>query len=205
MSGILTTSVGGGRFKLIVLGGNDINLRSLALASGWNGFAPVLALVQGDLGPTGFLPAYSPVGADRAPVMTIDGAWPGGLHLQITAVIRPRGGAGGGTGQDGKDGCTALVVRAPCSVQNDGVIYGGGGGGGGDAASVFNGRGGMGGALWGFAYASVNNSDARMGTNGADGFSLTGGHGRGGKAGYYIDGDSYVTWIKKGTVKGRAK
>lgn len=110
------------------------NLRSLALAAGWNGADPVLATVasgavlQGTPGP-----ADTGSGGDA---LIISGPFPAGVGLINNGIIVGGGGGGGyaprgGTGQPGGVGGRGIIVSVAISITNNGTIAGGGGGGGG--------------------------------------------------------------------------
>ena len=88
--------------------------------------------------------------------------------------FNPGGGAGGGTGSSGNG-----------NGGNDGTYYYYGGSGGAGAGGAPNGGNGGG-----------------PGQAGADGGSSTGAGGTGGAAGYYIQGNSLVTWEVLGSVTG---
>ena len=197
------------------------NLRSLALAAGWNGSDPVLAtntaIISSDTTGTAAL--------------TINGSFPGGVILINNGTVVGMGGAGGaGGGQSsgavsGSAGGTALSVSVAVSINNTSGTFAGGGGGGGrtgltnsaagaggsarepggagsagtySAAGGGGGRarsqGGDGGAGGGWGSAGVN------GVLGTDPFHQN--FGVGGAAGNAITGNSNITWIATGTRLG---
>ena len=118
---------------------SDVNLRTAALAAGWNGSAAVQAIVN---------PGVALTGSSTASYgLTVNGSFPGGIALVVSegATLAGRGGVGGaggvgstGAGTNGTGGGTALLVSVPISIHNFGTIAGGGGGGGGGAGYTFN-------------------------------------------------------------------
>ena len=115
------------------------------------------------------------------------------------------GGAGGDGQGFGPSNLTIYARSSGAAGTSTGVIYGirdgGGFGGGGEWAQAYGGEGGTGGD-WGQA----------GGTGGSASTSGVGGYVSGGAnlgyagqlAGYYIDGNDFVTWINTGTRIGRA-
>lgn len=131
----------------------NANLRSLAVAAGWNQSSKVVATIN-----SGITVSSNATGT---PALTVNGSFPNGVTLVNNGVILAKGGAGG-NGQAGNTaagaGGTALSVSVAVSVNNAGVIAGGGGGGGGgaggrDEAVVAGGGGGGGGSGYGAAGA----------------------------------------------------
>jgi hypothetical protein len=157
------------------------NLRSLALAAGWNGSDPVLAtntaIISSDTTGTAAL--------------TINGSFPGGVILINNGTVVGMGGAGGaGGGQSsgavsGSAGGTALSVSVAVSINNtSGTFAGGGGGGGGGSAGgsggVLGGGGGGGGGRTGLtnSAAGAGGSAREPGGAGSAGtYSAAGGGG----------------------------
>lgn len=204
MSAILMApwmSAGKRLFEFNVAGEDNLNLRNMALAAGWNGTDAVQAMVASVLGPKSVKGSFAIPVTD--PTLIIDGAWPKGVTLIVNANIYGRGGAGGNVGQVGYDGCTAILVSTPCSIENNAKIYGGGGGGGGDGTGVVNGKQGGGGARYGpgnpSATTSANRGGGASGAAGSRGLQGS----AGGAAGYFVDGNAYVTWITPGLLYGR--
>lgn len=104
----------------------DLNLRTLALANGWNGIFPAQITVGSGVSINGS------VAANSTPALTIDGSWPNGVTLINNGSILGRGGNGGnGSNGVGTAGGRALTASVACSINNIGTIAGGGGGGGG--------------------------------------------------------------------------
>ena len=136
-------------FSFTVAAGANLNLRTLAVAAGWNGTAKVLATINS--GST----IYST--STGTPALTVDGSFPGGVQLTNYGSIIGMYGAGGsgnivgGAGTAGSAGGTALSVAVACTVVNNTVIGGGGGGGGGGGtvtgpgSTTGRGNGGQGG------------------------------------------------------------
>lgn len=113
----------------------DANLRSLAIAAGWNGVFPLQATINSGVWISG-----STAGNSTA-ALTINGSFPNGVTLINNGTIAGVGGAGGKGGDAtqnaltssavGTAGGRALLVSVPVTIQNNGTIAGGGGGGGG--------------------------------------------------------------------------
>ena len=124
----------------------DANLRTLAIAAGWDESTPVEATIDSGIYISGS------VGNNSTPALTIDGAWAAGVTLFNNGTIAGcggGGGVGGGTNANGSDGLTAglaLLVSVAVTLQNNGTIAGGGGGGGGGGGSrvAWTSRGGGG-------------------------------------------------------------
>lgn len=115
---------------------SDANLRTLALAAGWNGISPLQATINSGVTIGGS------VAGNSTPALTINGSFPNGVLLINNGIIAGRGGAGSTTGPApaaGQAGGLALAVSVPVTIQNNGTIAGGGGGGG--AGASFSGTG----------------------------------------------------------------
>ena len=171
------------------------NLRTLALAAGWNAADPVLATIA-----TGVV--ISPTNTGQA-ALTISGSFPAGVILVNNGYIVGQGGSGGnGNAFNGFAGGPALSVSTSVSINNtSGVIAGGGGGGGGGAAGGTGGRLGGGGgggggqtgltasaagpggpAPWYPGFDGTTGSFSAAGTGGAAGYVPWGGGGGAGGA-----------------------
>ena len=107
---------------------NNLDLRSNALANGWNGSSTLTVTVA-----SGVTISATSTGSYA---MTISGSFPGGLTLINSGAIQGMGGAGGTSPVNGINGSTAgsaggpgLLVQSPVSINNAGRIAGGGGGG----------------------------------------------------------------------------
>lgn len=172
----------------------DANLRTLAVAAGWDQTKPVEATIASGVVISGTVQANSTA------ALTIDGSWPSGVTLINSGSIVGRGGnagAGGSTtGFAGTAGGRALLASSAVSINNLGTIAGGGGGGGGggacsslrsttnnDAAAYAGGGGGGGGrssntaSIGGTGGSSIGSA----GSNGANGsLSAAGAGGAGG-------------------------
>ena len=149
----------------------NANLRTLALAAGWDGATrPVATIAAG---------VYFYATDTATPALTINGSFPAGVSLVNNGLIYGRGGnagnggVGSGSGGSGASGGNALTASVAVSITNNGTISGGGGGGGGgggvstyDKVVINVGGGGGGGGR-------VN---ASGGTGGQQG-STTGGNG----------------------------
>lgn len=112
----------------------NANLRSLALAAGWNGTTKVAATINSGI--------YISSNGTGTPALTVNGSFPSGVSLVNNGIIvgmGGNGGKGGGAsggltlvaGAAGSVGGTGLSVSVAISVTNNGTIAGGGGGGGG--------------------------------------------------------------------------
>ena len=121
----------------------NANLRTLALAAGWNGTTKVVATIGSGV--------YVYSTATGTPALTINGSFPGGVELVNSGLIYGMGGAGGAGGgfnggnyynpSGGSVGGNALTVSVAVSITNNGTISGGGGGGGGGGySSYFDGK-----------------------------------------------------------------
>jgi hypothetical protein len=137
-------------FAFSFAGGTNLDLRTVALAAGWNGTTLVTATNTGNItsASTG---SYA---------LTISGSFPGGVSFINNGTVYGRGGnagSGGGAqlagpryhgvpdvanagianpGGAGSGGVPSLLVSVAVSLTNNGVIGGGGGGGGGGAGAT---------------------------------------------------------------------
>jgi hypothetical protein len=189
------------------------NLRTLALAAGWNGTSVVTATVNAGV--------YIWSDVTGIAALTIDGSWPNGVTLINNGYIIGKGGNGGSNLQQnvntsikpGGNGGSAmsLSINNLIIVNNSGAFIAGGGGGGGSGgfyspSSVSwagSGGGGAGGGSGGYTQNTffVNapgGNGGSVGTSGSDGTALEaatsigsgGGGGRilpgtGGQGGFY--------------------
>ena len=132
MSSLLGKSID---FSFTILGGDQVNLRTLAIENGWNQVARLTAYNYG--------PIYS--SADGQYALVISGSFPNGVTLINVSYINGKGGAGGaGAGPDGNSsgsggggGNTAINVTTPVTINNMAFIRGGGGGGGGAQSGIY--------------------------------------------------------------------
>lgn len=150
------------------------------------------------------------------------------IKLINNGVIAGAGGIGGrASNSSGGTGGTAIQATVPISITNNGIIAGGGGGGTGYYSSGDHIMGGGAGAGSKPALGQQYGYHGRMfwlpsstlyngGHGGNDPYSGAGGAlgmpGKkgsasvsvsGGAAGYYIDGNDNVTWVKAGDCRGR--
>ena len=154
----------------------EANLRTLALAAGWNGTSAVQATVSASV--------Y--VWSDNTSVagLTIDGSWPGGVTLTNSGYIIGKGGEGGSSGGTtaGAPGGPAISLGINATIVNNSgaFIAGGGGGGGGNLAG---GGGGAGGGNAGSGrFSNAGGTGGAIGSSGNDGVAGALG-GKGGGAG----------------------
>jgi hypothetical protein len=114
----------------------NANLRTLAIAAGWDELAPLVATINSGI--------YVSSNSTGTPAMLVSGSFPNGVELVNNGFIVGMGGAGGrGGNQGGTSGGTAgatgglaFSVASAISVRNNGTIAGGGGGGGGGSGST---------------------------------------------------------------------
>lgn len=114
----------------------NYNLRSAAIAAGWNGTTPIN--LTATINATRRV--YSTSSSTPA---IVTGSFPSGSTITLVnnGIIVGMGGSGGigsptGTGQVGGAGGAALAMNYPLTITNNGTIYGAGGGGGGGSALV---------------------------------------------------------------------
>jgi len=160
----------------------NANLRSLAVAAGWNQASKVVATINGGI--------YISSNSTGTPALTINGSFPGGVDLINNGIIVGMGGNGGAGAVTNESGAVSggagglgLSVSSAVSITNNGTIAGGGGGGGGGASVYFtsgddayraNGGGGGGGRSSNAANSSGGYSGSGGGTTpGAAGGSGT--------------------------------
>lgn len=116
-------------FAFNITTANSVDLRTAAIAAGWNQSSALQATV----------PSGNTIGSSSsgAVALTISGSFPGGVTLVNNGTIRGAGGAGGMAGSyyfsglNGAQGGTAIATTVAVSINNTGTIAGGGGGGGG--------------------------------------------------------------------------
>ena len=121
----------------------DYNLKSSAIAGGWNQTAPLQATITINSGVYVYATSTGTYAFDTG------STFPSGTTLALVnnGVILGAGGAGGGGGQStasaslpvaGAGGGPALIARYAISITNNNTIGGGGGGGGGGGATATN-------------------------------------------------------------------
>jgi hypothetical protein len=169
----------------------EANLRTLALAAGWNGISSVTATVNAGV--------YIWSDNTSTAALTINGSWPGGITLINNGYIIGKGGSGGvgryntsGSSLSGNAGGAAISLGVNTTITNNSGAFIAGGGGGG-AATSFGGQGGAGGGgAGGGAGGNLIIFDGRTtaggsggglgssGSNGAEGPGAVAGSGGGG-------------------------
>lgn len=109
----------------------NVNLRSAALAAGWDGASKVIATINAGV------TIYSTSTGSYS--LTINGSFPGGVELVNNGTILGKGGNGaaGSSMSSGLSGGPALLVQSAVSITNNGRIAGGGGGGGAGSAYTY--------------------------------------------------------------------
>lgn len=142
----------------------NANLRSLAVAAGWNQSSAVIATVAN--GVYIYATTTGNVG------LTINGSWPGGISLINNGYIMGCGGDGASTDPAGgysigAPGSAAISLGVSCSITNNSYIAGGGGGGG---AQIPGGGGGAGGGVGGRAgNPTQGGAGGAVGSSGSNG------------------------------------
>jgi hypothetical protein len=129
-------------FSFTLSSGQNINLRTAAIAAGWDQVKILIATLNsgGAIGSS----------ATGTYALTINGAYAKGVTFINNGYVVGMGGAGGPGGNGGNPGTAggpALSVASAVTIQNNGTIGGGGGGGGGGGhwSGITNGVGGGGG------------------------------------------------------------
>lgn len=125
---------GGASLFKFTISSNQTNadLRTLALAAGWDGVSQPVATIGSGI--------YISSNSTGTPALTVTGSFPNGVQLINSGYIVGMGGAGGngstqtGPGFDGSAGGLALSVSTAVYINNLGTIGGGGGGAGGGGA-----------------------------------------------------------------------
>ena len=204
------------------------NLRTLALAAGWDGNDYLVVTNS----------AIISSNTTGSAALTISGSFPNGVLLINNGTIVGMGGRGGAAPGYGQPGGNAMLVSSSVSINNAGVIAGGGGGGGSSPSFGWSGvvlttAGGagasgltqsLGGASngvrtgdgypssWSGSFYSIPGGSKSDGTSGvANSPSGSGGYwgSAGGNGGYgggaggaAVSGNSYVTWVATGTRYG---
>jgi len=186
------------------------DLRSLALAAGWNGVDPVVTTIASGVIIRGASGAGAGGGASVVPYgtnnaagssgstgLTIAGSFPAGISLINNGTIYGGGGGGGGGGSNGGGGSggaggAGIAVSVAVSITNNSVIAGGGGGGAGNNAwgtggIVRSGGGGGGGAVYG-QFGSGGNWEGIDGGPGGSGAETSGGAGGYSDQGFNVGG-----------------
>ncbi|KVP75359.1 putative Ig domain-containing protein [Burkholderia ubonensis] len=170
----------------------NYNLRTAAVAAGWDGVHPLRASVTINAG------VYVGSSYTATHAFTTGSGFPTGSTLKLTnyGSIVGKGGDGGNYSSGGSNGGPALYAQVPIAIANYGTIAGGGGGGGGsNTATVTNvlagGAGGGGGQGYGTslggsrdpAFSGAQYPQGQAGGNGS--LSGPGAGGAGTSSGYY--------------------
>lgn len=159
----------------------ELNLRTWALANGWNGSAALTVTI----------PPSVYIWSDNVGVagLTINGTWPNGVTVVNNGYIIAKGGKGGGTKNPAIEpspwdvvipaqaGGSGISLGVSCVIVNNGFICGGGGGGAmsGESAGGGGAGGGAGGdfsvyflgASGGIAFGGAGGAINLSGANGA--------------------------------------
>jgi len=203
--------------KTISVDTSNYNLRTDALAAGWDGVMPLAATVTINSGIVVSANSTAQYAFDTGATFPVGSM----LALVNNGHIIGMGGAGGGYTTSvlpGKDGGTALRAQAAISVTNSGTIGGGGGGGGGypNNGGGGGGRSGRTAAAGGSGYTGGTSSGS-PGTFDGPGYGGPGagkggewgaaapnviGGGNGGAGGAAVVGNSFITWVATGTRLG---
>jgi hypothetical protein len=144
----------------------NLNLRSWALANGWNGTSAAVITITPNV--------YIWSNNTSIAGMTIDGSWAGGLELVNNGFIIGMGGTSGEGNNnipDGSPGGSAISLGLSVSIRNNNYIAGGGGGGG------FGGGGAGGGRGYTSGTIAVGGAGGGPGLTGANGTGSGGGGG----------------------------
>lgn len=156
----------------------EANLRTLALAAGWNGTTGVTATIGAGV--------YIWSDNTSTAALTINGSWPNGVTLVNNGYIIGKGGQGGSNGGTtaGASGGPALSLGLNVTIVNGSgaFIAGGGGGGGGNLAGGGGGAGGGDGGAGRFLGTTAGGAIGASGSTGAQTSSASPG-GSGGGAG----------------------
>jgi hypothetical protein len=170
-------SRGKGGFVLSIATQNNVNLRTLALAGGWNGTSQVIATVTGNIGST----------STGTASFIITGSFPNGVDLRINSGVYVVGAGGYAGGNGGGALQVTSYTGGALTVTNNGIIGGGGGGG-----NSSGGGGGGAGITAGAAYGSQATAGTitNGGNGGADGCNAgyVGAGGAAGSAGSFPGG-----------------
>lgn len=154
----------------------NYNVRSEAIAAGWDGSTPLIATITNN----------GVIGSNSTSLYAFDtdSGYPVGSTIALinNSYITGRGGNGANYGpNNGSSGGPALIARVNISITNNSIIQGGGGGGG--AGQYPWGGGGGGGGYPGGTGGIGGGYDDGQGPNGRNGTLTAGGIG-----GYYYGG-----------------
>lgn len=183
---------------------NKLNLRTWALANGWNGSSAAIITVNSGI--------YIYSNSTSTPALTINGSWPGGITLVNNGYIMGQGGTGAGFTSSAAINATAggqAISLGVSATINSATGYIGGGGGGGGAASYGSGSsnctsggGGAGGGAGGASLSISGGSGGGLGGSGSSG-SSTDGYAGGGGGGAGGGGVSSALYAYSGGGGGR--
>lgn len=161
----------------------ELNLRTWALAHGWNGTAPATITVAAGV--------YVWSDNIAVPALTIDGAWPGGVTLVNNGYIMGKGGVGGSSyAANGGSGGTAISLGCNATISSSASYIGGGGGGGGGGSNTGSAPGGGGGAGGGAGGVGTGGTGGAGGSVGQSGLSSGASNGCGGGGGRIMPGST---------------
>lgn len=194
---------------------NNYNMKSAAIAAGWNQTTPLILTVTVNSG------IYVSSTSNATYAFDTGSGFPAGSALTIinNGLIFGIGGNGGNANGAGPTaGGPALIANTHVSITNNGTIGGGGGGGGaggnacdgGNCTSAGGGGGGAGFGIGGAPWPGTGAGAGDLGTYGTNGTATTGGGGGGGGAGsgaggnLGLAGGSGSNWPGGGTVFGQA-
>lgn len=189
---------------------NKANLRSLAVAAGWDQSKKVVATLNSGV--------YIYSDAIGTAALTIDGSWPGGLTFVNNGFVMGMGGTGGSVYFDGSTwtqnfgqsaGGNAINLGVSCTIENNSYIGGGGGGGGSSNYTFSTGAMGGGGGAGGGDAGTYNDRGAinpapaaggALGSAGSNGINQY----AGGGGGRIMPGTNTVNTITAGTPSSTA-
>ena len=178
------------------------NLRSSALASGWDGASQLVVNIGNGV--------YVWSDSISLAGMIISGSFPGGLTVNNSGFIMGKGGRGGSTSfavQNGGPGVTVSLTSGSATFNNQSSGYIGGGGGGGAVARFATGGGGAGGGAGGTHTNRVTGgTGGAIGQSGGNGTTYSAPHsagpgaggGAGGSGGMDDDRGSDTGWTGGG-------
>lgn len=171
--------------KTITTNTQNYNLKTDAVANGWNQVTPLDAYITINSGVTVSSTSTA------TPAFTTDSSYPSGSRLSLIndGIIIGRGGAGGPAsgawipepggsipGLPGSPGGNAFTTTIKVNLTNNNRIAGGGGGGAGGSSASFPGGGsGGGGGGGGIGVAPAGNGVTGFGGSGRNGFPGTAG------------------------------
>lgn len=160
----------------------ELNLRTWALANGWNGSgAATITIASG---------VYIWSNNTAVAALTINGSWPGGVTVINNGFIIGKGGRGSGTTSSAwvapEAGGPAISLGVSCTINNTNatayIAGGGGGGGSGGGGLLYGGYN-----TWGFGGGGAGGGAG--GQNGSNAVGAGGGlGGAGGNGSYYSAG-----------------